>query len=242
MSWSKSQKIVTPRIASGDTRPSLWLWTLALLTVGLWTWQVYDYGLNYPGYTAASRADATQQLHERIADLEQEREELRFQSAKYERAGQIDREATLAIRAQITSLQNELSDLEREAASLRTLVTDGGDSLQVKDYALRKTADAERYHYAFTVSRDIEGAKKVEGWVKLRLVGEADGEPQELSLTDLGSGEPEVHKLGFKHYQRLEGDLQLPSGFTPSQLTIDVTPVGTQFKPFSISYDWGPTE
>lgn len=231
-----------PRIAPGDARPSLWLWALALLAVGLWTWQVYDYGRHYAGYTAADRADSTQQLRQRIAELEQEREELRFESAKYERAGQIDREAAQAIRVQIASLQGELSDLEREAASLRTLVTDGGDRLQIKDYALRKTAGDERYHYVFTVSRDIEGPKKLEGWVKLRLSGEADGEPAELSLTGLGSEEPELHKLGFKHYQTLEGDLQLPPGFTPSQLTIDVTPIGTQFKPFSVSFDWRPAQ
>lgn len=242
MPWTRSQKIVTPRIAPRNAWPSLLLWALALLAVGFWTWQVYDYGRHYPGYTATGRADATEQLRTRIVELEQEREELRFQSAKYERAGQIDREATLAIRAEIASLQNELSDLEREAASLRTLVADGGDSLQIKDFALRRTGDARRYRYAFTVSRDIEGAKKVEGWVKLRLAGEADGELAELSLTELSSGAPEVHKLGFKHNQQLEGDLQLPTGFTPSQLTIDVSPVGTQFKPFSMSYDWRPAE
>lgn len=241
MARIKPHKLVPPRIVPGDARPSPWLWMLALLAVGLWTWQVYDYGLNYPGYRAAGRADRTQELRERIAELERERDELRFLAAKYERSSQIDREAAQATRGEIKILQNERTDLEREAAFLRTLVTEGGDKLQVTDYSLHKIADDSRYRYRFKVTRDFEGAKKLEGWVRLRLTGEADGEPAELTLAEVGHGAADTYKLGFRHYQEIEGELRLPPDFLPQQLSIDVTPVGDQFEPFTVTYDWAPT-
>ena len=242
MANTKTPHIVTPRIVQADRRPGLWLWGLALIAVGLWTWQVYDYGRTRADDGSSAPESDAQALRERIAELERERDELRFLAAKYERAGQIDREATQAIQTQIKSLQNERVELQREAATLRSLVSEGGDKLEITDYSLRKAGGDRRFHYLFTVSRDVEGAKKLEGWVTLRVAGESGGEAKELSLDQLSNGSVDIHKLGFKHYQKVEGELQLPPGFVARKLTIEVTPLGTQFKAFTISYDWAATD
>jgi hypothetical protein len=240
MPWTRADKLIAPRIVSHEKSPRLWLWILALVALGLWTWQVYDYGFNYVDISATGRSDRELTLRERIDELEREREELLFLAARHERASQIDREAVQSIQGEIRTLQGDLAALEREASDLRTLVTEGSDNLQIRDFSLRKTGDGARYRYLFTVSREIEGAKKLEGWVSLRLSGQREGEPIELSMPDF-TQDDDVHRLGFKHYQKIEGDLQLPSGFTPEELMIDVRPAGTQFKSFTVTFDWTPT-
>lgn len=241
MAKNSSQRFVTPRIIQADSRPSLWLWILALVAIGLWTWQVYDYGLRHAADPVVSESDEEEALRTRIAELEQERDELRFLAAKHERSSQIDREAAQAIRGEIESLEDERAELQLEAEKLRSLVSEGGDRLEVTEYSLRKTGE-RRYRYQFKVTRDIEGAKKLEGWVTLRVAGLSSGESEELSLPELTGGSLDIHRLGFKHYQTIDGDLQLPAGFEPDRLTIEVTPIGTQFKAFTISYDWATSD
>lgn len=241
MRRTRSHKIVSPRIVPGDARPNPWLWILTLIALGLWTWQVYDYGGTHAERYAAGRIEREAALRERIAELERERDELRFQSARHERGSQIDRQAALAIRDDIEALQKARSDLEREAAALRAMVADGGDRLEIRDYVLRGNPDDGGYRYQMSVVRLVEGTNKLEGSLTLRIAGEAGGEPTELSLAEVSDGPPVVHRLGFRQYQRIEGDLILPSDFVPSRLMIDVTPAGTQFRPLTVAYDWAPT-
>lgn len=238
MAKIRPQRIVTPRIVLVEKRPGIWLWLLALFGVGLWTWQVYDYGLRHADIDSSEQVDETQGLRERIMELERERDELRFVAAKYERASQIDREAAQAIQGEIKILQNERDALRQEADSLRSLVAEGGDRVEVTDYALQKTAGQRRYRYLFTVTRDVEGAKKLEGWVTLWVNGESGGEAKELPLSELSGDGTDTHRLGFRHFQKIEGEVELPADFAAHTLTIEVRPLGTQFKPFTISYDW----
>ena len=97
---------------------------MALAGLGVWTWQVYEFGLQYPGPDPSVVAAEENELLLQIADLERQRDELRARSAQFERASQIDRQATLAVQEQIHLLREERAELARQAAHLRSLVRD----------------------------------------------------------------------------------------------------------------------
>ena len=97
MSRIRSRRITTPKIVQSDTRPNLWLWSVLIIACVLWTWQVYEYGGSNAQYAESRSASTFEELRERIAGLNAECDELRLRSARFERSGQIDREATQSV-------------------------------------------------------------------------------------------------------------------------------------------------
>jgi hypothetical protein len=238
MSSIKSRRFATPQIVQSDAGPNVGLWGLLIIVCALWTWQVYEYGGSNAQYAESQSASNLEELRERIAELNAECDELRLQSARYERGAQIDREATQAIQGGIRALKNELAALEREAAKLRDLVSDGDTYIEITDYTLLESTPGKRFQYRFTLSRDAPAPRRVEGEARIRVSGQLNGEHVELTLEEMTDGAAEPHKLGFKHFQEIEGGLNLPTGFTPEALIIDVSPTGTHYKPFSRSFGW----
>ena len=238
MSSIKSRRFATPQIVQSGAGPNLWLWSVLIIACALWTWQVYEYGRSNAQYAESRSASTFEELRERIAELNAERDELRLQSARFERSGQIDRQATRAIQGGIRALKNELSALEHEAARLRDLVSDGDTYIEITDYTLVESTPGKRFQYRFTLSRDAPAPRKVEGEASIRVSGQLDGEHVELSLQEMTDSGAEPHKLGFRHFQEIEGGLSLPAGFTPEALIIDVSPTGSHYKPFSRSFGW----
>jgi hypothetical protein len=238
MSRIKSRRFTAPKIVQSDAGPNLWLWSVLIIACALWTWQVYEYGGSNAQYAESRSASTFEELRERIAGLNAECDELRLQSARFERSGQIDREATQSVQGEIRALKNEIAALEREAAKLRDLVSDGDTYIEISDYTLLESTPGKRFQYRFTLSRDAPAPRKVEGEASIRVSGQLNGEPVELTQAELTDGSTKPHKLGFKHFQEIEGGLSLPAGFTPEALIIDVSPTGSHYKPFSRSFGW----
>ena len=231
-------RFATPRIAQSATGPSIWIWGLFLIVLAVWSWQVYNYGRDHAGNEFIARADTADELRQQIAELERERDELRLLSARHQRASQIDREATRAVQAEIRSLRRERADLQRKAASLRDQLSGGQSAFEIVDYSLQKLAAENHYGYSFTVSRMVKGDQKFEGRVLIRVAGELQGEITELPVADANDDGTAVHKLGFKHFQKIEGDFELPPDFIPHALIIDVETDGIGHDAFSRSFGW----
>ena len=101
----KPQKFTTPRImqpGEGGVRP--WVWLLFLAALGAWSWQVLQVGQQRAGFNIDRSSLREEALRERITELEAERDVLRAASARFERAGQIDRAAADGVKAEIKSL------------------------------------------------------------------------------------------------------------------------------------------
>ena len=46
-------------------------------------------------------------------------------------------------------------------------------------------------------------------------------------------------KMGFRHFQKFEGSLELPEGFVPSELVVLGEPANKNFKSFEHRAHWG---
>ena len=238
MARDKPRKIVTPKIVQDGGHRSLWLWVFALAALLAWSWQAYRFGLGYAGSEEVGETSGNEELYAQIVDLEQDRERLRFEAARFERSSQIDRQAIENVNARIEALKAERAALRQEADHLRGLVAEGDSNFAIKDFKLRKTGSSNGYAYSFTIAREVEGAKRVEGAVSVIVRGEQNNELVELPMETVASDGTSHHKLGFKQFQSVEGRLVTPEGFPPLELMIDIQITEPSPKALIVSFDW----
>jgi len=228
----------TPKITHPGERRSPLLWLLVLLAlVVVPAWFAYQFGLQQSGSYGQPGAAGQGGISQRMRALQDELGRQRELAARFERASQIDRLAADEVREELTILQKERADLLKKVALLDSLVSGEVTALQVSQVELSQEGEGSSYRFSFLVSKRAKGDEKVRGRVRLAVAGEIGGEQSTLSATKLGM--PEGMKMGFRHFQKFEGSLQLPEGFVPSELVVLGEPVNKNFKSFEHRVQWG---
>lgn len=239
MSKPRSQAIPTPRIVAVDQGSGLSRWVFILGALVVWSWLVFDFGRQRATEPLAVGSDTARQVLEaRIAELKRERDAL----SSAPRGQAAEQAAVLALKAQIAALKTEVADLQATRDSLRGRQASGGGVLNVTDYALQPTGNDGHYRYRFTVQRNTEGTGRLEGWARLSVTGDQEGRQRSYSLSDLNADQLEAHKLGFRQFQQIEGELILPTDFVAQWLTIEFAPLNDAFPRVNLVYDWAPDD
>ena len=109
--------------------------------------------------------------------------------------------------------------------------------MQLSDFSLLEDDEGTDYRFAFTVSKRAKDDERVQGTVAVSLMGQLQGEAKTLDSKALGI-DAKYLRMGFNHFQRFEGPLQLPVGFIPKELHVEVKPKGKKFKPFEQTFEW----
>lgn len=237
----KPTKIVTPRIVQPGGSGRSWLWMLFLVVLGAWTWQVFEFGRQRAGLDVGQRDQVEDRLLERIAELEEERDELRQAAARYERSGQIDRAAAEGVQSEVKALQDERAELKREVAFLKTLVSGGSRKLALDDHRLTQVGDGS-FQFEVTLSKQNEDGGTVAGQAVIRVKGRQGGIEKMLDMESITDGRRTNIGVKFKNFQKLKTEIKVPSDFEPIAIEVSVRPEGKQFKSFEQVFDWSVTD
>lgn len=231
-------KFSTPKILHGGAHVPVWMWPTALVVILVWTWLVFDYGRQRAGFDAGESANVQEQLRAQITELEKERDELRKEAAKSERTAGIERDSVVAVQGNITELQKEKAELQKRVDFLESLVSDRDPHFKFVDFTLKQRKGDNNYRYSFSVSKMSKGNSMVRGSVSVNIHGQEEGKDKTLSLADITEEKQKKHKLGFRHFQNIEGNMTLPEGFVPKSFEIKVIPTVKNFKATTKSFDW----
>jgi DNA-directed RNA polymerase subunit H (RpoH/RPB5) len=153
---------------------------------------------------------------------------------------EIDMEALSKVQDQLKADQNERLKMEEELIFLRGMVASklGKGVLHLQRLRLESGEDDNSYLYAFTVSKVLKNPEYIEGSVYVTITGYKNGKKSSLPLNKVSKEELSKLKMRFKHFQNMEGEFLIPSGFKPSGVTIEVRPEGDKFKPIKKSFKW----
>ncbi len=153
---------------------------------------------------------------------------------------EIDQESLSKLQDQLKADQNERLKIEEELAFLRGMVSSklGKGVLQIQRLRLQPGESENHFLYAFTVSKVLKNSEYLDGFVNISLSGELNGKKHILPLEQASEDKKEKIKIRFKHFQNIEGEFMLPSGFKPYGVTIVVRPEGDEFKSIEKSYKW----
>ena len=105
----------------------------------------------------------------------------------------------------------------------------------------------DRYYQYHLILTNVRGGDElVNGRFNLSIQGEKNNNPVSLKLSDIvvktegkQQNADSDYKFSLKYYQGLEGSIELPEGFNPQQVTVQLIPAtGKSGKKVTRKYDW----
>jgi len=227
-------------------RPWLTRLLLALGIIALFIggWTLFDYGRYLAGYDSAEYTREREILLQQRAELEKEVDRLREQKALLERAAQIERQAYAELDDTLKVLQGEILELKEELAFYRGIVSpqDASSGLHLQRFKIAANGKSRSYRYKIVLTQVLKNDRLARGKVRLSIDGILDGQPRTLTLKEIT--EKAVNELSyrFKYFQKLEGNLKLPPGFTPLRVNVQIVPRSRKRNTIEKTINWNGQE
>ncbi|MEA5097764.1 MAG: DUF6776 family protein [Burkholderiaceae bacterium] len=182
---------------------------LLLLAVGiaaaLW---VYDLGRGFAGFDSDTRDQRTQ-----LIELREERDKLIKSVDAAESRLNIERAAQNQLSEQIKTLETENVRLKEDLAFFESLLpaNTGPQGLTIQRMSV-EPVPPNQLRFRLLVMQGGNGKQRFGGELQLVVTAEQGGQTVTLTYPKERSADQDSYKLGFKHYQRLEGVIALPEG------------------------------
>lgn len=199
---------------------ALWLVIGALAGIGL-----QNYGRALMGLPAVSNAELDR-MREELAALRLDHDRLATSANSAESELSMERAAGRMLTAQIRTLETEVARLKEDLAFFERLLPAGsqnasGSRVSIRAIAAEVTPDSQ-LQYRLLIMQGGKHATDFEGTLRLSVGVIQNGRPTTLNFPSDKPGEINEFKLGFRHYQRLEGTLTLPADVSPRSLQATV--------------------
>ena len=202
-------------------KPLLVLTVVALMVLVAFLAYVYGTASLSIKYGAA-RTDR-EQLAAQVRTVESENRALRERVAVLERAGQIDRKAYQDVEQHLLALQMQTFALKEEVAFYQAIVSATRQpGFHIQSFAVKHDPDSDGYRYQLVLTHDLKNDKVISGTVTVSVAGEHRGQSRELLSAELSPDSDRGIVFRFKHFQRVEGRIVLPEGFSPHSVTVHV--------------------
>ena len=189
------------------------LWSVSLIAL-----YFYCKATMTPGF---SRTQAELSLaNAEIVRLQNEAEQLKAQTAKYQRGEQVAKEANASLQSSIDQRQQEIATLRADLSFFQRFAGGGNaEALGVQDISVETTDNPRVFKYAIAVSQNLKRGKVVSGKLRFSLSGITAGKPKRLEMASLlGEGGASELKYEFKYFQLFNGTIYLPDGFAPGAI------------------------
>lgn len=202
----------------------------SLLLVGFGAYR-YGYGLGakHSGDAVAAR----DRLQVELIRTSGENATLRQQLSSLESSANLDKVALDNVRQTILLLRERISLLEEDVLFYKQIMSpDNAETgLVIGRLDLEATAALDVFRYKLEFKQQGNNEHMLSGHVNIDIQGQRNGIPVSLPLTELSTAEEStveepsaVEKvdiaLEFRYFQNIEGELVLPTGFTPGKVQI----------------------
>lgn len=161
--------------------------------------------------------------------------------SELETRAELDKQALNTLMESLANSRGVITELEGELAFYREVMApeQRAEGVRVRLPRFSPTADPLRWRYELVVQQGKPTENRFIGELKLRLVGSVHNQPEIFELANLDerlAGEP--LPINFRYFQRFEGEVLLPPGFTPQRVEIDVLVRKPKTDRVSVTHDW----
>jgi len=219
-------------------RATVVLGSLALVAAAWW---LYDFG-------KLQGTDELRALRTRYGVLEKQHNKMRGENkslhekvAILQRSSQIDRQAALAVKADITQLEEELQAAREEIEFYRGIVSPGDvkPGLRIHRFQLDTGVEPGSFRYDLVLTQLKHNDRYVSGVAEWKILGISNGKAAQLDLADVTRPPLQQLKFKFRYFQDLAGSVYLPAGFEAKKVVLNIKPKGKgKPQPVEQEYDW----
>ena len=185
---------------------ALLLWTGSLVLA--WWWSAH---LASPRLAAIETENSRLRTQAKLlADLQQRVATLKSSDA-------ISRAANQELQSSLTERDEEVSALRADVTFYECLVGTSGQRRGLTVHSVQMVKDANgSWHYTATLTQNLNRGKISQGNLTLQIEGARAGKLQAMMWSDLlqkPAAPPQPFE--FRYFQKLDGSVMLPPGFTP---------------------------
>lgn len=185
----------------------------------------------------ALQALTQQQLQEAEASYQDVAQQL----ANIKLGSEVDRQAVEEVRAVVREHKQTIAELSEEIAFYKGLMapTDKERGLGIRSWEVYPTADPDRFQFKLVMQQLAVKHALLVGSVVVELVGKQYGVEQTFPLSIISQQvQDKSVRLRFKYFQTIDGELQLPEGFSVER--VDVVAKASKPKAVTVEkhYSW----
>ncbi|MBS1169600.1 MAG: hypothetical protein H6R01_518 [Burkholderiaceae bacterium] len=208
--WLRQLSISSPTMIIKSQLPKpvrLGLWLLSLVVAGVLALWIYDLGRGLAGNPE------DRDLRAQIAQIKAERDQLAKSADSTETRQTIDRVAQSQLSEQIKALEAENARLKEDLAYFDSLLpaNTGTQGVTIQRLSL-ESSPPNQLRFRLLVMQGGSGKQRFSGELQLVVTAEQGGQSISLVYPKDRAADADKYKIGFRHYQRLEGVLTLPEG------------------------------
>ena len=220
-------------------KKALLISVLAVATLGA-AYGSYYYGHSTAGFDYQQLKLTHEKVQQQLYEADQENTKLRETTAVLKKSADIDKKAYSDVDDTLKNLQAEILELKGQVAFYRGIVspTQNAAGLNITSFKLNRLGEESSYHFKLVLTQVKQNDRMIRGKANIMINGLLNGESKKIDVSQLMGKTKQNLNLRFKYFQTIEGDVVLPEGFVPSQVLVDLRPVGRGQSAISQTYDW----
>jgi cell division protein FtsB len=219
-----------------------------VLAVGAAGWGGFLYGRSGEGLlhtvSQALKLSAMEKkarrLRERVVELEADNAKLREQVALLERSSKLDRQVSQDVEAHLQTVQAELADLREQLAFYRNVVDPGERKrgLHIQSFTIEPGSRANQFRFNLVAAQVAKNYFDVSGVVDLEIRGSNQAGAETVDWKRLAINGADKPVFSFKYFQSIEGLIQIPDGFKPESVVVQLVPDNKNQRSVRQTIEW----
>ena len=175
----------------------------------------FDRGRDLTGFNPRASQSQLQNYKEQLEKLTAERDRLATAANAAESTLNIERAAQKQLTQQAKTLEADNMRLKEDLAFFESLLPadTGTRGISIRRLVAEMITPGQ-LRYRILVMQGGKGDVQFDGNLQLSISGLQGGKSVMMLFPDAKSNDADKYKISFKHYQRLEGILTIPEGWT----------------------------
>lgn len=172
--------------------------------------------------------------------LERENIALRERVLMLERTTSLDKQTAALLQDELKSMQEDVYELKGELEFYQGIMeaTAGVKGLDVHGIHVRTLAQPRKYRLKVILTNVATSGRLIEGRVEITIEGRQDGATILASLADISMDQALDMAFKFRNFKRMENNIELPEGFLPQRVFVQLIPKGKKQSTIKKVFDW----
>lgn len=192
-----------------------------------------------------SMRDENVELKEQLVVQTRQLEALQQWQADNSTRAEIDTAALELVRQELAAQQEMIAELDRGIRFYKSLMAPGelAEGLNLRSIDLIAGEVPGRFQFRVLVQQSARKHELLTGTINVSLVGLSEGKTAEFDLSELSEEVPKADiRLRFKYFQAIDGELELPAGFTPQLVRVSAKSTKPRRSQVSEEFPWSVQE